>query len=112
MNSNQLMNIEAAPPRRRMVLALGRGKSGKTLWVRWRAHPAVREAIEHGAGVAWMPALRSNLAADREIRSLIAFSKLGVEGQEPLVFKRLAMRMWLEKMETAFTPFSRELGLV
>ena len=59
-----------------------------------------------------MPALRSNLAADREIRSLIAFSKLGVEGQEPLVFKRLAMRMWLEKMETAFTPFSRELELV
>jgi hypothetical protein len=256
MNSNEVMNIEAAPPRRRMVLALGRGKSGKTLWVRWliemmrargvnpvvldadtdevglsryeegaarprefgdgeetwwwtavleggsgcpvvadcshntgvidrvhseafdfhgldvrdryaeigfdvtkvcffapdvddaeafmtngarvtatdtllvlnegvgdgrrgshqfdgvRAHPAVREAIEHGAGVAWMPALRSNLAADREIRSLIAFSKLGVEGQEPLVFKRLAMRMWLEKMETAFTPFNRELGLV
>jgi hypothetical protein len=251
MNSNEVMNIEAAPPRRRMILALGRGKSGKTLWARWltemmhargvspvvvdadtdevglsryevgaardevegiwwwdailedrsgcpvvadcshntgvidrvhseafgfegrglrdryaeigfdvtkvcffapdvddaeafmtngarvtatdtllvlnegvgdgrcgshqfdgvRAHPAVREAIEHGAGVAWMPALRSNLAADREIRSVIAFSKLGVEGQEPLVFKRLAMRMWLEKMETAFTPFSRELGL-
>jgi hypothetical protein len=26
MNSNEVMNIEAAPPRRRMVLALGRGK--------------------------------------------------------------------------------------
>ena len=58
------------------------------------------------------PPFDSYLAADREIRSLIAFSKLGVEGQEPLVFKRLAMRMWLEKMDTAFTPFSRELGLV
>ena len=35
MNSNEVMNIEVAPPRRRMVLALGRGKSGKTLLVRW-----------------------------------------------------------------------------
>jgi hypothetical protein len=40
------------------------------------AHPAVREAIEHGAHVARMPTLRSDLAGDREIASLIAFSKL------------------------------------
>jgi hypothetical protein len=75
------------------------------------AHPAVREAIEHGAHVARMPTLRSDLAADREIASLIAFSKLGVPGQEPLSFKRVTMRTWLDRMETAFSPFGRELGL-
>ena len=75
------------------------------------AHPAVREAIDHGARVARMPTLRSDLAGDREISSLIAFSKIGVPGQEPLAFKRLAMRTWLDRMETAFSPFGRELGL-
>jgi len=75
------------------------------------AHPAVREAIDHGAHVARMPTLRSDLAADREIASLIAFSKLGVPGQEPLSFKRVTMRTWLDRMETAFSPFGRELAL-
>ena len=75
------------------------------------AHPAVREAIDHGARVARMPALRADLAADREITSLIAFSKLGVPGQEPLSFKRVTMRSWLERMEAAFAPFTSELGL-
>ena len=75
------------------------------------AHPAVCEAIDHGARVARMPTLRHDLAADREIASLIGFSKLGVPGQEPLAFKRLAMRTWLDRMETAFSPFGRELGL-
>lgn len=75
------------------------------------AHPAVREAIDHGARVARMPTLRSDLAADRDIASLIAFSKLGVPGQEPLAFKRVTMRTWLDRMETAFSPFGRELGL-
>jgi hypothetical protein len=74
------------------------------------AHPAVREAIEHGAHVARMPTLRSDLAADRDIANLIAFSKLGVSGQEPLSFKRVTMRTWLDRMETAFSPFGRELG--
>ena len=75
------------------------------------AHPALREAIDHGARVTRMPTLRSDLAADRDIASLIAFSKLVVPGQEPLAFKRVTMRTWLGRMETAFTPFSRELGL-
>jgi hypothetical protein len=75
------------------------------------AHPAVREAIDHGARVARMPTLRSDLAADHEIASLIAFSKLGVPGHQPLAFKRLTMRTWLDRMETAFSPFGRELAL-
>jgi hypothetical protein len=75
------------------------------------AHPAVREAIDHGARVARMPTLRSDLAADHEIASLIAFSKSGVPGQEPLAFKRVTMRTWLDWMETAFSPFGRELAL-
>jgi hypothetical protein len=75
------------------------------------AHPAVREAIDHGARVARMPTLRSDLAADRDIVSLIAFSKLGVPGQEPLSFKRVTMTTWLDRMDTAFSPFGRELGL-
>jgi len=75
------------------------------------AHPAVREAIDQGARVARMPRLRSDLAADREIASLIGFSKSGVPDQEPLAFKRLGMRTWLDRMETAFSPFGRELGL-
>ena len=41
----------------------------------------------------------------------MGFSKLGVPGEEPLAFKRLAMRTWLERMETAFSPVGRELGL-
>lgn len=75
------------------------------------AHPEVREAIDHGARVARMPTLRSDLASDREIVSLIAFSKIGVPGQEPLAFKRVTMRTWLGRMETAFSPFGRELAL-
>jgi hypothetical protein len=75
------------------------------------AHPAVREAIDHGARVARMPTLRSDLAADREIASLIAFSKGGVAGEQPLAFKRVTMRTWLDRIETAFGPFGRELGL-
>ena len=87
------------------------GEQGSRQFDRILAHPAVREAIDHGAGVARMPALRSDLAADRDIVSLIAFSKLGVPGQEPLSFKRVTMRTWLDRMETAFSPFGRELGL-
>jgi hypothetical protein len=87
------------------------GERGSSQFDSVLAHPAVREAIEHGAHVARMPTLRSDLAADREIASLIAFSKLGVPGQEPLSFKRVTMRTWLDRMETAFSPFGRELGL-
>src|SRR3984957_15142189 len=87
------------------------GEQGSRQFDRILAHPAVREAIEHGARVARMPPLRSDLAADREITSLIALSKLGVPGQEPLAFKRVRMRTWLDRMETAFPPFGRELGL-
>jgi hypothetical protein len=85
------------------------GEQGEHQFERVLAHPAVREAIEHGAR---MPTLRSDLVAGRhEIPSLMGFSKLGVPGEEPLAFKRLAMRTWLERMETAFSPFGRELGL-
>ena len=87
------------------------GEQGSRQFDRILAHPAVREAIDHGAHVARMPTLRSDLAADRDIASLIAFSKLGVPGQEPLSFKRVTMRTWLDRMETAFSPFGRELGL-
>jgi hypothetical protein len=72
------------------------------------AHPAVRKAINHGARVARMPSLGDN---HREIESLIGFAKGGVPGHDVLAFKRLRMRMWLERMEAAFAPFSRELGL-
>ena len=87
------------------------GEQGSRQFDSVLAHPAVREAIDNGARVARMPTLRSDLAADREIASLIAFSKLGVPGQEPLAFKRVTMRTWLDRMETAFSPFGRELGL-
>jgi hypothetical protein len=87
------------------------GEQGRRQFDRILAHPAVREAIDNGARVARMPTLRSDLAADRDIVSLIAFSKLGVPGQEPLSFKRVTMRTWLDRMETAFSPFGRELGL-
>ena len=87
------------------------GEQGSRQFDSVLAHPAVREAIDNGARVARMPALRSDLAADRDIASLIAFSKLGVPGQEPLSFKRVTMRTWLDRMETAFSPFGRELGL-
>jgi hypothetical protein len=87
------------------------GEQGRRQFDRILAHPAVREAIDNGARVARMPTLRSDLAADRDIVSLIAFSKLGVPGQEPLAFKRVTMRTWLDRMDTAFSPFSRELGL-
>jgi hypothetical protein len=87
------------------------GERGSGQFDRVLAHPAVREAIDNGAGVARMPALRSDLAVDRDIASLMAFSKLGVPGQEPLSFKRVTMRTWLDRMETAFSPFDRELGL-
>jgi hypothetical protein len=87
------------------------GEQGSRRFDSILAHPAVREAIGNGAHVARMPTLRSDLAADRDIASLIAFSKLGVPGQEPLSFKRVTMRTWLDRMETAFSPFGRELGL-
>ena len=88
------------------------GEQGSDQFDSVLAHSAVREAIDHGARVARMPTLRSDLVADRhEIPSLIGFSKLGVPGREPLAFKRLAMRTWLERMATAFSPFSHELGL-
>ena len=35
MHTNKVMNIGDEAARRRLVLALGRGKSGKTLWSRW-----------------------------------------------------------------------------
>jgi hypothetical protein len=35
MHINTVMNIRDGPARRRLILALGRGKSGKTLWSRW-----------------------------------------------------------------------------
>jgi hypothetical protein len=35
MNTNTVMNIGDEAARRRLILALGRGKSGKTLWSRW-----------------------------------------------------------------------------
>jgi hypothetical protein len=87
------------------------GEQGSRQFDSVLAHPAVREAIDNGARVARMPTLRSDLAADREIASLIAFSKLGVPGQEPLAFKRVTMRRWLDRMETAFSSFGRELAL-
>ena len=35
MTTNAAIHIEAEPARRRLILALGRGKSGKTIWARW-----------------------------------------------------------------------------
>ncbi len=35
MHTNTMMNIGNEAARRRLILALGRGKSGKTLWSRW-----------------------------------------------------------------------------
>jgi hypothetical protein len=35
MHTNTVMNIEDEAARRRLILALGRGKSGKTMWSRW-----------------------------------------------------------------------------
>ena len=87
------------------------GEQGEHQFERVLAHPAVREAIEHGARVARMPALRSDVATDRDIAGLIAFSKPGVPDREPLAFQRQATRLWLGRMETAFAPFSREVGL-
>jgi hypothetical protein len=87
------------------------GERGSRQFDRILAHPAVREAIDNGARVARMPTLRSDLAADRDIVSLIAFSKGEVPGQEPLSFKSVTMRTWLDRMDTAFSPFGRELGL-
>ena len=37
MTTNAAIHIEAGPARRRLILALGRGKSGKTIWARWLA---------------------------------------------------------------------------
>lgn len=76
------------------------GEQGEHQFERVLAHPAVREAIEHGARVARMPALRSDVAGD--IAGLIAFSKPGAPGREPLALQRQATRLWLGRMETAF----------
>jgi len=35
MNTNTVVNNDYEAARRRLILALGRGKSGKTLWSRW-----------------------------------------------------------------------------
>src|SRR5208283_5679437 len=35
MNTNAVEKFEQETARRRLILALGRGKSGKTLWSRW-----------------------------------------------------------------------------
>src|ERR1700730_667184 len=53
------IHSEAEPPRRRLILALGRGKSGKTIWARWltevmRArgiNPVVADADTDGTGL-------------------------------------------------------------
>ena len=89
------------------------GERGSGQFDRVLAHPAVREAIDQGAHVARMPTLRADLAGDAggEMTSLIAFANGPGAGEEPLAFKRVAMRMWLGRMETAFAPFSREIAL-
>src|SRR5271168_4627976 len=59
MTTNAAIHIEAAPARRRLILALGRGKSGKTIWARWlteamRArgiNPVVADADTDGTGL-------------------------------------------------------------
>src|SRR5580658_1418763 len=59
MTTNAAVHIEAAPARRRLILALGRGKSGKTIWARWlmetmRArgiNPVVADADTDGTGL-------------------------------------------------------------
>jgi hypothetical protein len=59
MTTNAAIHIEAGPPRRRLILALGRGKSGKTIWARWltevmRArgvNPVVADADTVGTGL-------------------------------------------------------------
>ena len=86
------------------------GERGSRQFERVLAHPAVREAIGHGARVARMPTLRADLAGEREIKP-DRVSKIGVAGEEPLAFKRVTMRTWLDRMETAFSPFSRELWM-
>ena len=60
MTTNAAMHIEAGPARRRLILALGRGKSGKTIWARWltqamRArgiNPVVADADTDGTGLS------------------------------------------------------------
>ena len=59
MTTNAAIHIEAGPARRRLILALGRGKSGKTIWARWlteamRArgiNPVVADADTDGTGL-------------------------------------------------------------
>src|ERR1700729_2088138 len=59
MTTNAAIHIEAAPARRRLILAWGRGKSGKTIWARWltevmRArgiNPVVADADTVGTGL-------------------------------------------------------------
>ena len=59
MTTNAAIHIEAAPARRRLILALGRGKSGKTISARWlteamRArgvNPVVADADTAGTGL-------------------------------------------------------------
>jgi hypothetical protein len=59
MTTNAAIHIEAAPARRRLILGLGRGKSGKTIWARWLAeamrargiNPVVADADTAGTGL-------------------------------------------------------------
>jgi hypothetical protein len=59
MTTNAAMDIETTPPRRRLILALGRGKLGKTLWARWLTevvrvrgvNPVVADADTVGTGL-------------------------------------------------------------
>jgi len=75
------------------------------------AHPAIRDAIEKGARVAWMPELHLDPERVREIASLTAFA--AAEGDEARAHSldRHATRKWLGRMDDRFAPFASELAL-
>lgn len=56
MATNAAIKIETSPARRRLILVLGGGKSGKTLWVRWLRETMRARGIrplEADAGSVW-----------------------------------------------------------
>jgi hypothetical protein len=75
------------------------------------AHPAIRDAIEKGARVAWMPELHLDPERVRDIASFVAFA--AAEGDEARArsLDRHATRKWLARMDDAFAPFASELAL-
>ncbi len=107
-------NVGAAVTTASTLLVLNEGAIGSRKSDRFDAvlaHPAVREAVDHGAGVVWMPELHLDHRRVSEIVNLTACAEGGDDEAKPLSFERHAVRTWLGRMEEAFAPFGRELAL-